>query len=578
MLIKFPLSTILQWTLILISFFLVAFGQPAWLPWNGLIAAALGYALLWRVLLAYPSRQKRFWLAFAWFFAVQLVQMSWFLSHPFWYIYTVYLFICIWLGAQFGLLALFITPKVFGSSKVWSVIGNFLAIAALWTLLEWSRLFLLSGLSWNPAGLALAGNLYALQMASLWGVFGLSFWLIFVNLLALYAWVNRIKRPALMAVWIVAATLPYLYGAIQLSIHQKNLNNPPSTLRTLLVQTAFPVEESMNQTGMVNYVTNEWRQILQITKKHAGKTIDLIVLPEYVVPFGTFSYVYPLNTVMAAFTEIFETTNLKFLPAPQYPFAAMQTTLQGPKLFVNNAYWVQAIANYFQADMLVGLEDAMEVSPGNIEYYSSAQFTHPQDGVNEDALFAQRYDKRVLVPMGEYIPFTFCKNLAASYGIFGSFTPGQEAMIMTSKQIPLSPSICYEETYGGIMCEGRQKGAQLFVNLTSDVWYPNSKLPQQHLEHARLRTVENGIPLIRACNTGVTSAIDSFGRTLATLGGEHPEKVEWVPDALLADIPIYTYQTLYALYGDKMIASICLFILFITIIANIVTKKSNPNE
>ena len=545
-----------------LAFFLVAFGQPAWFPWNGLIAAIIGYALFFRVLVDIDSKKYRFWLGFSWFFCVQLVQMSWFLAHPFLYIYGVYFFITTWLGAQFGCIALLIRSDVFRSPSLGRAVWQSLLIASVWTVFEWSRLFLLSGLSWNPVGLALTSSIYALQMASLWGVFGLSFWVMFVNGLALYAWLNFKKKFTPIIIWGVAAAIPYLYGMVQLEFHKGN--TPSKYLTAMLVQTAFPPEEMEDRPkgkGIVRSVIDEWRQIIEIMKSHRDEKVDLIVLPEFVVPFGTFSFIYPLDEVIAVFQEALPLQDLKFLPSPDYPFVAMQNTFHGPALFANNAYWVQALSNYFQSDIIVGLEDAEEVSEGVIEYYSSAQFTHPQNTHSPETLFAKRYAKQVLVPMGEYIPFSFCKKLAKRYGICGSFTHGKEAVIMNCRGVPFSPSICYEETFGHLMTEGRQKGADLFVNLTSDVWYPNSKLPRQHLDHARLRTVENGVPLIRSCNTGITVALDSFGRSIAILGGECPEKVEWEPNALVVDVPIYSYQTFYSQFGDKIVIFISLFLI-----------------
>ena len=98
------------------------------------------------------------------------------------------------------------------------------------------------------------------------------------------------------------------------------------------------------------------------------------------------------------------------------------------------------------------------------------------------------------------------------------------------------------------MRENKLKGAEFLINLTSDVWYPNSRLTQQHLDHARLRTTEGGLPLLRACNTGITCAIDSLGRTLASFGEE-----EWKQGALKVEVPLYHYKTPYTLYGDSLI-------------------------
>ena len=560
----FSLSTAKQWILSLLAFFLVAFGQPAWLPWNGLLASALGFALFWRVLLAHPLARQRFYLAGLWFCAVQLVQLSWFVSHPYWYIYTIYFFIASALGVQFGLLGLLIRPEKFKHPHFARTLVSLLPIAALWTIFEWVRLFPLSGLSWNPVGIALTSNLYALQAASLVGLFGLSFWVILVNLIALWAWIQKKSFPIL--IWMMAIALPYSYGIAHIAYHDKYLELTSKNLTAMLVQTAFSPEESQKFSGKENltqHVIGEWSKILQVAKKHGGQTIHLIVLPEFVVPYGTYSDVYPLVDVKKIFYTILGPESLAALPSLDHPFFSLQNSPQGPQLFVNNAYWAQGLANYFQADILIGLEDVEDVAPQTREYYSAAIFIHAQNPKNPSPFFAERYSKRVLVPLGEYIPFEACKKLAARYGVFGSFTCGKEAMVMHSNHIPFSPSICYEETFGDIMREGRQKGADLFVNLTSDVWYPNSTLPRQHLDHARLRTVENGVPLIRACNTGITAAIDSLGRNIAILGGQNPELVEWISDSLLVNVPIYSYHTLYSRFGDFFIIGLSLLILFL---------------
>jgi len=558
-----PLSILNQWLFALIAFVLVAFGQPTWLPWSGILAAIGGYALFWRVLLVYPSKTARFWLATLWFFAVQLVQLSWFTSHPYGYIYAVYSVLAFGMGVQFGIVGIFIEKANFKK------LHTLFAIAALWTILEWSRLFILSGLSWNPVGMALSGNLYSLQAAALGGIYALSFWVILVNLLVLHLYLSESKNFLAIAGCLFAAALPYLFGVAHVTIHehmagQKKQNK---NLKALLVQTAFPTEEAQDPShrkNPIDEVIHEWRQILHITKKFSGKPIDLMVLPEFVVSFGTYAFAFPLHRVQEAFLEILGPDSLKSLPSVDFPLSAIQKTPIGLQLMVNNAFWAQALANYFNTDLLIGLEDAEDISPDKREYYSAALFFHPI-ARGESMGFPERYEKRVLVPMGEYIPFSFCRDLAARYGVAGSFTHGKEAKVMCCGDIKFSPSICYEETFGDLTREGRQKGAELLVNLTSDAWYPNSYLPRQHFDHARLRTIENGISLIRACNTGITAAVDSLGRVVAMLGNDKPEEVEWNPDALYVDMPIYHYRTLYSTFGDKLIIGICLALILISL-------------
>jgi apolipoprotein N-acyltransferase len=549
-----PLTKLQQALLLLLSFIIVGFGQPAWSWPCSILASVIGYALFWRVLLGYSRGTHRFWLSTFWFFAVQLVQFSWVISHPYIYIYGVYFATAFVFGLQFGVIGLLINPQQVGK------LPRLAAIAGLWVILEWTRLFILTGISWNPAGIALTANLLSLQMASLWGIYGLSFWVIFVNLLALKAFGAGLN-PRFAALWLLAAALPYVYGGIHLNVHdhymaQKQKEGHPS-FNAVLVQTAFPVEETLpfvDNKQLIAYIHNEWRQILTITKQHIGKSTDLIVLPEFTVPCGTYTPVFPYEVVKSSFEEILGPQSVQALPALTDPLAYQVNTKNGPLWMVSNAFWLQGIANIFQADVIAGLEDAEDIDKQR-NYYSSAQFFHPTS--KDEPVVVTRYEKRVLVPMAEYIPFTFLKTLAAAYGIQSSFTPGTEAKLFNHHKLPLGVSICYEETFGHLIRENRQLGAELLVNLTSDVWYPNSRLPQQHLDHARLRTVENGIPLIRACNTGITCGLDSLGRMIAVLG-DNPEQREWLSDSLHLAVPTYTYHTLYSRVGDLLILGISL--------------------
>jgi apolipoprotein N-acyltransferase len=536
----------------LISLVIVAFGQPAWSPVLGLIAGCFGYTLFFRVLLAIENQKSRFWLACYWFTAIQIVQLSWMLSHPFYYIYAPYVIFSVLQGIQFGLLGIFITPLNITQNR--KVIG----IAAFWVLMEWSRLFFMSGFSWNPAGIALTGNIVTLQMASFFGIYGLSFWVILVNLFLLKCYVIRksgfIKN---FLCFVLLASVPYIYGFAHLAFHESKSLLKTENFSAILVQPSFAVDatdEIHDRKVLIAHVISQWRKILEISKQHVEKDIDLIVLPEYVVAFGTYTSVFPLDVVKKVFKEVFGEEKLKFLaPLDEH---LSQTFKQPSKknnetdvTFVNNAYWLQSFANVFDSPIIAGLEDVDDISLNQRNYYSASLYFSPSC---KDCAIPQRYEKRVLVPLGEYIPFSFCQQLAISYGVNGSFTKGEKAKVFSHPKIPFGASICYEETFGHVMRENRQEGAELLVNLTNDGWFPNSKLTKQHFDHARVRSVECGIPLIRACNTGITGGIDSLGRIVSTLGAdnEHPELLS---DSLFIEIPMYTYQTIYSKFGDNLI-------------------------
>lgn len=563
-----------QVILLVVSFLLVSFGQPAWCWWCGLLAAACGYGLFWRVLICYATRWQRFWLAAAWFTAVQLVQLSWFLSHPYYYIYPIYFLFALGEGVQFGIVSLLLDIRYLDRFK------RIFLIAALWTVFEWSRLFILAGLSWNPVGIALTGSLYPMQAASLFGVYGLSFWVIFVNLLWLRSW-KKHWAPLAMTLWLFAASLPYLYGVMQLGMYAEILEqdhtNGKNQLNIVLVNTTFPEEESLGSSDpkkMMAYVLEEWRQILKGVKKQHGKPIDLMLFPECIVPYGTYTCVFPLETVRAVFHEILGPQSLHALPVPAPPYARQINTPQGDVFLVNNAFWAQGLANYFQSGVLIGLEDAEDKSAGHREFYSGALYFSPFSAQLSSLKPAERYEKRILVPLGEYIPFDFCRALAASYGVHGSFTHGREAKVFMAGKVPFGISICYEETFGHMMRENKQLGASVLVNLTSDVWYPFSRLPQQHFDHARLRTVENGIALVRSCNMGLTAAVDSLGRMIAVMG-KPEEQMGSTAESILLSVPTYSYQTLYSCFGDSLIIGFSVMILLLGLI---MTNQNNQEK
>lgn len=539
--------------LLILSFVIVAFGQPVWSGWLSLVAAFGGFACFWRVLLEIPNAKERFCVAMGWYAGVQVVQLSWFLSHPYLYIYGVTLF-CAWLmGAQWGLIAIWIQRRTFRH------FSQLLALAGLWTLLEWSRLFLLSGLPFNPVGLSLTGFLYPLQLASLGGVYGLSFWVMLANLLFLRAWM----QPKSCLPWVAVgsiALLPYAFGWGHLVLHKQAFVQNSKVLQVVLVQSALPIEENLtfqSADEARQFVLNEWRQVLSTLQKQAGKVIDLIVLPEYLVPYGTYHHIFPVDEVQNLFQELFRDISKAFPSPDESPYIDLFCTDHGAgaQWLVSNAYLAQTLANFFQSHVMIGLEDSLYVNQYKAESYSSAFHFIP--GSNQ---LPNRYEKQVLVPMGEYIPFAWCRQLAARYGITGSFTCGKGAKRFDGP-VPFGASICYEEMYGHLMRENRLQGAELLVNLTNDGWYPHSRLPKQHFDHARLRTVENGIPLVRACNTGITGAVDSLGRIVGVLGEDHMQ-IQDVADSIRLEVPLYHYQTFYSRYGDMPVIFLsCLFLL-----------------
>ncbi|MCI0381733.1 MAG: apolipoprotein N-acyltransferase [Chlamydiae bacterium] len=518
---------------IFFSLVIVAFGHPSFHYWLAPAAAAVGYAIFWRVILFFPSKKTRFFSAAIWYAMVQAIQLSWMTAIEYQgiYILFIYVFLSVWLGLQFGLVSLLLQPL-----KKLSI-PRILAIASAWTIIEWTRQFILCGFSLNFSGLSLSSFLYPLQMATLFGALGLSFWVILVNLLGLKAFLE--KKGKNYGVWIVAAIFPYFFGFLHIYYHSKNKIETPA-ISALIVQTGLmPSQKSPLPGHLGKFISpyQQWERILSLLKGSQTKMADLIILPESVVPFTSSKGIYSESKVREIFQNIFQAETKEIFPPLYPPYAEIGK--------VSNAFWAQALANLFNAEVVLGLDYTDESVKKN---YNSAFHLFPGGAK------LNRYDKRILLPLAEYLPFNWLSPLVKLYGINEFFSHGKETTVFSGK-IPFTVSICYEETFPRLIREGRKKGAEVLINLSNDAWYPKSNLAKTHFDHARLRAVENGASLVRACNTGITAVVDSLGRIAAQLEETDPLG-EPFSGVLKTNIDPYSYQTLYLLWGDLGIISL----------------------
>ncbi len=533
---------------LIVSFGIVARAQPDWSPFACVLTSCLGYALFWKGALTFPKKSSRFGLSVLWFGALSAIHLNWFFADRYMggYIYLFLAILFFGLGVQFALMTLLIgDPK---QLKGWAMLG----LSGGWALLEWSRLFILSGYSFDPIGIALSGTVAGMQVASAVGIYGLSFLVFFTNLIALKWFSLPSKRHFFQ--WSIILLIPYLLGGAHLLYYTQRLAHfPQPPLKTLLIQTALYPEDKVPFKGSKPYSPlDQWRRILTLLAPHIDSSPELIVLPEGAVPYGTHAPIYPREELIQAFKEILG-KELLTLPDKQR---------------LCNGNWAQALADVTGADILAGLEDGeRSAEESRWRYYNAAFLFRP---LSESY---QRYEKRVLVPMGEYIPFEWCKKILSKYGIMDSYTPGKGALVFPLVRTRAGISICYEETFGYLMRESRLKGASLLVNLTNDVWFPKTRLPRVHFFHGRLRAIELGVPLLRSCNTGVTCAVDSLGRIVGELPCETAHHSS-SPAVLATQLPLYHYPTLYAFWGDlPLISSAALLFMAFLVINYFKLKK-----
>ncbi|HZD49841.1 MAG TPA: apolipoprotein N-acyltransferase, partial [Silvibacterium sp.] len=184
---------------------------------------------------------------------------------------------------------------------------------------------------------------------------------------------------------------------------------------------------------------------------------------------------------------------------------------------------------------------------GGLQIFNSAEFVAP------DGRFLGRYDKIHLVPFGEYVPY---KGLIAFAGTLtqgvGNFSRGGLRKVFTAKGHTFGVFVCYEAVFADEVRHFAKNGAQVLVNISDDGWYGDTSAPWQHFNMARMRAIENHRWLLRATNSGVTAAVDPFGRVTQS-----------APRHVMTSLAVhYGYRsdiTFYTRYGD-VFAKLCAII------------------
>jgi apolipoprotein N-acyltransferase len=182
--------------------------------------------------------------------------------------------------------------------------------------------------------------------------------------------------------------------------------------------------------------------------------------------------------------------------------------------------------------------------------------------IDENGTITGSYDKVHLVPFGEYVP-KFLDALIRAVGlrqfvhIPGGFEPsGSRTTLSVPGLPPVAATICYEAIFPGAFMPGGAR-PKVILNVTNDAWFGETPGPHQHFAQARLRAVEEGLPLVRAANTGISAVVDPYGRIVASL----PLGAEGVLDSHL---PVEISATVYTRYGMFVLTAmlvICLMAL-----------------
>lgn len=382
------------------------------------------------------------------------------------------------------------SPETWIQRFLWCLGG-----AAVWVALEMIQARFLSGFPWNLLGASQYQMLPLIQIASVTGVSGISFVVVWISLALVSAAMLLIRNPGTRSVWVGEILLPVLVvaGMFHLGLRHLRQDAPEGgrILRVTMVQPSIPQtliwDESNDDT--------RFSELLRLSDQAVtSQRTDLLIWPEAAVP--------------------------KLFRYDRETFEA-----------------VTGLARKHKIWMIIGADDAEpKRTPGKeagAYYYNSSFLINPEGNVLGE------YRKRNLVIFGEYIPLlNWLPFLKFFTPIEGGFTPGDRAGAFELPDLGATASllICFEDVFPTLARNSVGPDTDFLVNLTNNGWFGESAAQWQHAASAVFRAVENRLPLIRSANNGLTCWVDANGQIREilrdTTGGVYG------PGALTIEVPL----------------------------------------
>ena len=383
-----------------------------------------------------------------------------------------------------------------------------LAFSGLLAIAEWLRGHLFTGFPWAAPGLLVDGMGGLAQVASVIGMTGLTLLIVLWAALP-FVWLSGERRGLKRVAAGILLLLPLLWGLGELRLQQaSDAMVPDVALR--IVQPNLPQEEKWREDN-ARQILDDLEQMSSVPTADRPEGIgDIthVVWPESAVPF--------------------------LIDESPVAKAELKPLLGGRTTLITGAVRVDRKGEGQEPDA----HNSIIVFDGNAE---------PVD----------RYDKWRLVPGGEFLPLGWLLEPLGFRQVVqtpGSFVPGPGPRTVTLPGgLRVGLTICYEAIFPDRLVDDADR-PQVILNVTNDGWFGRSTGPWQHLAQARLRAIEQGLPMIRAANTGISAVIDPYGRMLKML----PLLVKGVVDSPL---PVALSRTPYAKWGDLwlvLLASIVL--------------------
>jgi apolipoprotein N-acyltransferase len=330
----------------------------------------------------------------------------------------------------------------------------------LWISVEFLRSFGSLGFPWIALANSQTGFFLPIQNAEIVGIYGLSFWVVFLNVLLIELWHSHTR-------WIPGCVLIAVFGLPWLSGLLLVPDVPEPSLRVGIVQPNVNAADKWLPEIRHQHIA----QLIRLTSEVAVDSPDIVFWPEAATP---------------AYLR------------------------RGGKRYLQE---IQEELRLLKFPVVTGMPDYNRQVDGKVRYYNAVGF------IDSAGLHPEQYNKIQLVPMGEYIPLSKWIPALNSLNLGqGNFTHGMEYTVFEVDSIPFSVSVCFETTFPGLNRQFVRRGATFLASVVNDAWYQTSSGPFQHATQSRYRAIEFRRPVVRAANTGISLVIDQTGKIVSRLG------------------------------------------------------------
>ncbi|MCU1268389.1 MAG: Apolipoprotein N-acyltransferase [Acidobacteria bacterium] len=379
-----------------------------------------------------------------------------------------------------GALLLGVFPGVFGMAlarliRTWGTGALFVA-PLLWVTLEWLRLNV-TGQLWNAIGYSQAFHPSLIRAASWGGVYAVGLMIVAVNAAIAFALLRRTIQGLVVAGLVIVGTVGFCVGVAAISdLLDANTASAQSPIVVVALQPNVPMEFNKSAPQMDElfnrHITQSEKGLSQAKDEKGSR---LVIWPESPMNF-TYGTDPQLRDRLSQFVQRNHTS-----------------------LILNS-----------------------QEPAANDGSYNSALL------INEEGRLTAQYDKIRLMPFGEYVPLPrWLPGSDRVRAIVGGFTPGSRYTLMPVGTMSAGVFICIESAYPWIPRTLAAEGAEVLINISNDGYLGPTPVMRQHLANTIFRAVENGRPVLRVTNTGITAYIDGRGKVVDATNGFQEEVRTW---------------------------------------------------